>query len=194
MDWSKSQLQVAFKQLRNYLFDDEEIEYAVVARNHPNSIYIRPCLLATDRRLVYLEPKMFGLSSTPQSFKYSDFADIHLDKGFFTHKISMTPYPGLGLAAVMVDHLEKRRAEAFYTYVQGRIGRHNVPGLLQPEYQEDTFFAPNPPPAVNAKPASPKDEDDPIFSKLKQLKQLHDEGLLTDEEYSQMKQDVLKNL
>lgn len=193
MDWSKSQLQVTFKQLRHFLPYDEEVEYAVVARNHPNSLYIRPALLATDRRIIFLEPKYLGLSSIPREYNYSDFADIHLDKGFFTHKLSLTPYPGLGLSALVIDHLEKRRSEAFYLYVQGRIGRQGSEDFVAPPVFDPVGYAPNsaptPPPA-----ASTRDEDSPLFKKLKQLKQLHDEGLLSDEEYQRMKAKELENL
>lgn len=194
MDWSKSQLQVTFKQLRNFLPEEEEVEYMAVARNAPNTIYVRPCLLATDRRIIYLEPKFIGLSSTPYSYDYSDFADIHLDKGFFTHKLSLTPYPGLGFGAIVVDHLEKRRSEAFYDYVSGRIGR----GMDTPDYISRPVFEAPPSPATKAKPKplakKRRDEEDPIIKKLTQLKQLHDEGLLTAEEFAKMKSDVLKKL
>lgn len=182
-------MQVSFKQLRNFLPEEEEVEYAVVARNSPNSIYIRPCLLATDRRLIFLEPKLLGLSSTPYAYNYHDFADIHLEKGFFTHKISLTPYPGRGIAAVVVDHLEKRRSVAFYEYVRGRIGQPQnqqaflgLPGL-------DEASKPSAAPKRTATAASP--ETDPLVIKLTQLKKLYEEGLLTEEEFSKMKQAVL---
>lgn len=195
MDWSKSQLQVTFKQLRNFLPDDEEVEYMAVARNAPNTIYIRPCLLATDRRIIYLEPKYIGLSSTPYAYDYSDFAEIHLDKGFFTHKLSLTPYPGLGLSAIVVDHLEKRRSEAFYEYVKGRIGQETI---TTPDYIQRPVFEPTPAPARNAAPKPVRKPaaltEDPVVKKLTQLKQLHEEGLITAEEFARMKAEVLKKL
>jgi hypothetical protein len=188
MDWSKSQLQVSFKQLRSFLPEEEEIEYAAVARNAPNSLYIRPCLLATDRRLIYLEPKMLGLSSTPHGYEYHDFGDIHIDKGFFTHKISLTPYPGRGIAAIVVDHLEKRRSVAFYEYVSGRIGQPPVPELPATSAQSKPAVASQRPPISAAQ------ETDPLVIKLTQLKKLHEEGLLTDEEFSAMKAKVLREI
>lgn len=178
MDWSKSQLQVVFKQLRHFLPDDEEVEYAVVARNHPNLIYVRPALLATDRRLIYLEPKWIGLSSTPRAYAYADFAEVHLSKGIFTNKISLTPYPGRGLAALVVDYLEKRRSAAFVEYVASRIGTGEI-----------IDHGPGSPADISIPPAT-----DPLVEKLAQLKRLYDEGLLSAAEYGRMKEKVLEQL
>ncbi|MEL6273935.1 MAG: PH domain-containing protein [Bacteroidota bacterium] len=172
MDLSKSQLQVIFKQLRGFLPEEEEVEYAAVARN-ANTLYVRPCLLATDWRVILVEPKYLGITSQPRAIAYEQIANIHLEEGWFTSKISITPYPGAGYAMV-VDLLEKRRARALYEYVKERT--ENNEG-----YQaSNTSTAPK--------------ADDPLVEKLSRLKQLLDEGLITQEEFDNKKQDLLNDL
>jgi hypothetical protein len=84
MDMSKSQLEVIFKQLREYLPDNEEVEAAAVARNHSNTIYVKPAFLATDWRVILVEPKNWGIKAKARHFAYEDIADIYLEAGWFT--------------------------------------------------------------------------------------------------------------
>lgn len=169
---SKSQLEAIFKQLRDYLPDSEEVEAAAVARNASNTLFIKPTFLATDWRVILVEPKNWGISSKARHFAYEDIAEIHLETGWFTSKISITPFPGLG-AAMVVDGVEKRRSKEFVEYVQSRIADNLLSGPRQP--------------ALSA-PA------DPLVEKLAQLKQLRDEGLITEAEYENKKRQVLENL
>ena len=173
MDLSKSQLQVIFKQLRGFLPEEEEVEYAAVARN-ANTLYVRPCLLATDWRVILVEPKYLGITSQPRAIPYEQIANIHLEEGWFTSKISITPFPHAGYAMV-VDLLEKRRARSLYQYVKERIA-NNEEGYHQ---------------ASNT--AAPK-SDDPLVEKLSRLKQLLNEGLITQEEFDNKKQNLLNEL
>jgi len=172
MDLSKSQLQVIFKQLRGFLPEEEEVEYAAVARN-ANTLYVRPCLLATDWRVIMVEPKYLGITSQPRAIPYEQIANIHLEEGWFTSKVSITPYPSGGHAMV-VDLLEKRRARALYHYVKERIANNDV------DTAPDTSTSPH--------------KEDPLVEKLSRLKQLLDEGLITQEEFNNKKRELLSQL
>mgnify|MGYP005990908247 CR=1 FL=1 len=172
MDMSKSQLEVIFKQIRDYLPDDEEVEAVSVARNHSNTLYVKPAFLATDWRVILVEPKNWGLKSKARHFAYEDIADIYLEAGWFTSKISITPYPGMGAAMVM-DGMEKRRSEEFVEYVRDRIANNASDGPRKPP------------------PSKPVD---PLVEKLEQLKQIYDEGLITSEEYENKKRNILEGL
>ncbi len=177
MDLSKSQLQVAFKQLRHLLTDDEEVECAAVARNASNTIYVKPCLLATDRRVIYLEPAYWGFKGKARFYNYEDISAIHIEEGWFTSKISINPLPAMGLPIVQ-DHLEKKRSRELVDYIQFRLGS-NRPLQLDSREQKVT---------------TSQETEDPLIAKLIQLKQLRDEGVITEAEFTAKKAAILKEL
>lgn len=173
MDLSKSQLRAIFKQLGEYLPEDEEIEYASVARNASNTLYIKPALLATDYRVIFVEPKYWGIKAKARSYTYEEIADVHLERGWFTHKLSINPYPGLGPAMVQ-DYLEKKRSEAMYDFLLERISQNTAPPAPNSAYQ----------------PYRPQDDDSNV-DKLGQLAELLQQGLISPQEYQNKKDEVL---
>lgn len=170
MDLSKSQLKIAFKQIAYLLPEDEEVECAAVARNASNTLYVKPCLLATDRRVIYLEPAYWGIKGKARFFYYEDIADIHLEEGWFTSKISITPLPGKGLPMVQ-DYLEKNRSRELVVFVESQLENP----------KERTL-------------AARSTTEDPLVAKLAQLKELRDEGIITEAEFATKKAEILKAL
>ncbi|MFZ0040385.1 MAG: SHOCT domain-containing protein, partial [Solirubrobacteraceae bacterium] len=72
------------------------------------------------------------------------------------------------------------------------MGRRNAERRGQEEYQNEriTGLENQPPPTAAAPPSSGGVSADAV-ERLKQLGQLHEQGILTDEEFSQQKQKVL---
>ncbi len=161
MDWSKSDLKAIFKQLYSYLEEDEEIEAVAVSHSGNNSLYIKPCLLATDVRLVMVEPKFLGLKAKPRGVSYDQLADVHVEEGIFTSKVSVTPMPGAG-PAMVVDWVGKSRARNFKQYVDERIAAANTGERAR----------------TQKSPQSSPLADDPIALKLTQLRQLKGYGVV----------------
>ncbi|MEM3949070.1 MAG: SHOCT domain-containing protein, partial [Zestosphaera sp.] len=64
-----------------------------------------------------------------------------------------------------------------------------MPGLLQPVVQQQA--QPQPQQAPPAPPQQPQRET-PIVEKLRELKEMLDEGLITQEEYESMKKELLE--
>ncbi len=169
MDLSKSQLKIAFKQLAYLLSEDEEVECAAVARNASNTLYVKPCLLATDQRVIYLEPEYWGIRGKARFFYYGEIGSIHLEEGWFTSKISITPLPGKGLPMVQ-DHLEKNRSRELVDFVKSQLEIQDRKAIPERVHTED-----------------------PLVAKLAQLKQLRDEGIITEAEFTAKKADILKD-
>ena len=71
------------------------------------------------------------------------------------------------------------------TAVSGRVARRQASRYDQKAQEQEAQAAPEPAPAA---PAEPEDDD---MAKLQQLAQLHSQGVLSDEEFSEAKAKIL---
>ncbi|MEM4777470.1 MAG: SHOCT domain-containing protein, partial [Desulfurococcaceae archaeon] len=61
-----------------------------------------------------------------------------------------------------------------------------IPPLMQ------QAIAPTTPPTPQAQPQPPQPQESPVLAKLRELKKMLDEGLITQEEYNQLKKELLE--
>lgn len=181
IDWDSSKLKRTFKILDKELAPDEEVEKAVVSRSSNNTLYHRSAIIATDRRVLMIEPKYIGISYNIVSYDWRDVIDCHLKKGIFSARVTVSPVPGHG-PALVVGSLKKRDATEFHAYALERIEE------LETERSQQVFGR------KQETPTSTSIDEDPGVKALARLKTLYDQGLITRSEYERKKQDLLDQL
>ena len=183
IDWDSSKLKRTFKILDKVLAPEEEVEKAVVSRSSNNTLYHRSAIIATDQRVLMIEPKYVGISYNTVSYDWRDVIDCHLKKGFFSARITVSPVPGHG-PALVVGSLKKRDATEFHAYALDRIEE------MEETRRQQVYGRKTAAPPPKPKPV----EEDPGVKALARLKKLYDQGLITRSEYERKKQDLLDKL
>ncbi|MEM6395073.1 MAG: PH domain-containing protein [Bacteroidota bacterium] len=179
-----SSVKQTFKILDKILTHNEEVEKVVVSKNSSNSLYHRSALIATDKRVLLIEPKYLGLSYQFQDYDWLDVIDIHLKEGIFRAQISVSPLPGKGPALVL-GSLRKSDARHFYQYGTQRV---NEMDDLRREREMEMRRA-----GAQQAPNGPISPADPV-EKLQRLKELYEEGLITEKEYRLKKEKLLDEM
>lgn len=77
------------------------------------------------------------------------------------------------------------------TAVSGRVARRQARKYDQPAEQEQAEAAPEPEPPAEQPPAAAAPPQDEMIAKLQQLAQLHSQGVLSDDEFTAAKSQVL---
>jgi hypothetical protein len=93
-----------------------------------------------------------------------------------------------GTATAVSNRVSRRQANRWAQHDQSAYGapQYAEPQYAEPQYAAPQYAAPAPAPA----PAPPPSSGD-MFEQLKQLAQLRDQGILTDEEFAAQKARIL---
>lgn len=75
------------------------------------------------------------------------------------------------------------------THVSNNVSRRQAQRWAEQEQPQPGYMAPVQPAQYEAPPAAPA--EDPQIAKLKELGQLHEQGILTDEEFAAQKAKLL---
>ncbi|MEL6668105.1 MAG: PH domain-containing protein [Bacteroidota bacterium] len=181
-----SSIKQTFKILDKILMADEEVEKVVVSKNTSSSFYHRSALIATDKRVLLIEPKYLGLTYQFQDYDWLEVIDIHLKEGIFSAKISLSPLPGSGPALVL-GSLKKSDARHFYQYGNERISEMDD---LRRERELEMRRAGA---GGTTSSDTATDSEDSIV-KLQRLKRLFEEGLITEQEFLTKKEQLLDEM
>jgi hypothetical protein len=163
------------KDIKNILMDNEEI--LCVARQSrimpggslttPNAIY------ATNKRLIFRDPKLLGLKTDYDDVDYRDVSNIRMKKGLFTTQIFLKSR--ILSDAIMIPAVDKNDAEQI-----NQIIRKGIEGELPNQMSEQRT------------PTDTKVEDP--MEQLKELKKLKDSNAITKEEFEKKKQELLDKI
>lgn len=134
----------------------------------PNSIYV------TNKRIIFRNPRMWGLKVDMMDYAYSDLANVELHKGIFTTAIELTPR--FNSEKVKLPAVSKEVAEELFGAI--RKGMHGDFGL---DDVTDNLVV------QQQKP------DDPI-SKLERLSALKDKGMISEKEFEAVKTRLLSEI
>ena len=134
----------------------------------PNSIFV------TNKRIIFRNPRMWGLKVDLMDYAYTDLANVELHKGIFTTEIELTPR--FNSEKVKLPAVSKEAAEELFGAI--RKGMHGDFGLDE---------------GTSNLVVQQQRPDDPI-SKLERLSALKDKGMISDKEFGAVKTRLLSEI
>jgi hypothetical protein len=135
----------------------------------PNSIYV------TNKRIIFRNPRMWGLKIDLMDYAYEDLANVELHKGIFTTEIELTPR--FNSEKVKLPAVSKDVAEELFGAI--RKGMHGDFGLGND--------------ATGNVVEQQQKPDEPI-SKLERLSALKEKGIISDKEFEAVKTRLLNEI
>lgn len=180
------------RKIANRLDRDEKVRFvAKQSRMRPggSALATPNIVFATDKRVIIRNPTMLGMRENIEDIPYDKMTSVKLEKGVFSSTILIRA-PGLsemsrvskysGMIAWgrgedgQIDALPKYKGEQLFTII-----RDGINGAKKSEAQSATAI-------VN--------QHISIADELNKLATLKEKGIISDVEFTQMKQDLLKKM
>jgi|SRR6185503_4061122 len=199
-----------YSRLRDLLTTGEEILYIAVQKKPIVNLF-PDCVALTNKRILFFTPANLGLTIKFVDFVWKDIVDVYTKEEIIGAIFSVKTTNG---AEMGVDYLPKIQSRKLYQYAQERKEaerearrlrdleeKRAESGSIQFETaaklaaQQPSVFEPEPvhaAPAPQPAPESPKPDE--LTEKLKKLRMLFDNGLISQEEYNHKKLDLLSDL
>ena len=196
-----------YTRLVDLLTTGEEIIY-IAAQKKPLVNLLPDCVALTNKRVLFFSPANLGLSIKFVDFVWKDIVDVFIKEEIIGAIFSVKTTND---AEMSVDYLPKVQARKLYQYAQARkeeerearrqrdledkraesgsfnFETRNAAPVVVPEIHPEPVVTPSP--VVHEEPI--KDE---LTEKLKKLKTLFDNGLISQEEYNAKKLELLSEL
>jgi hypothetical protein len=182
--------------------DEKVLLVARQSRIKPGGSHFTPNIIyATDRRIIVRDPYMLGIKENVVDIPYDIITSIKLEKGLLSSTIRFKA-PGLmsstrlGMMDSIVDGeddeagiieaIPKDKAEDLLEII--RSGMQNESGGKSPPSKKQ-----KPSELLESKEYTvPFNQSISIADELRKLAKLKEEGILTEEEFKQMKQDLIR--
>ncbi len=201
-----------YHRLTDLLTTGEEIVYIAVQKK-PLVNLLPECIALTNKRILFFTPANFGLSIKFVDFVWKDIVDVFIKEEIIGAVFSVKTTTS---AEVGIDYLPKIQARKLYQYAQERkeserearrlrdleekragSGSFQFENTARPTAQQPPAPAAQPE-AVHVPASQPVTQEtqkpDELTEKLKKLKILFDNGLISQEEYNHKKLDLLSEL
>ncbi|MCJ8209284.1 PH domain-containing protein [Mucilaginibacter sp. RS28] len=190
-----------YSRLKELLPTGEEALY-LATQKKPLVNILPDCIVVTTRRVLFFTPANLGLSLKFVDFMWKDVADVNMKEEIIGAVFTIKTTQG---AEMGVDYLPKVQARKLYQYSQQcreeerrrkeRETGHiiNIPAEQPQAAAPQVAAAPAPAPVAPPAPVV-ETKPDELTEKLKKLKTLFDNGLISQEEYNQKKLDLLSDL
>jgi hypothetical protein len=205
-----------YTRLVDLLTTGEEILY-IATQKKPLVNILPDSIALTNKRILFFTPANLGLSIKFVDFVWKDIVDVYTKEEIIGAIFSAKTTNG---AEMGVDYLPKVQARKLYQYAQERKEAEREARRLRDleekraESGSVTFDRTQNvaiPPAAQAPVAAPEHEPEPVVyppapvhheeakpdvltEKLKKLRTLFDNGLISQEEYNQKKLELLNDL
>jgi hypothetical protein len=207
-------LEKVYTRLVDLLTTGEEIIYIAVQKK-PLVNILPDCVALTNKRTLFFTPANLGLSIKFVDFVWKDIVDVSIKEEIIGAIFSVRTTNG---AEMGVDYLPKVQARKLYQYAQERkeeerearrqreleekraesgsfnFDTRNAARSVEPEHQPEPIA---PVQHETIAPPSPVHEEpvikDELTEKLKKLRTLFDNGLISQEEYNQKKLELLSD-
>jgi hypothetical protein len=199
-------LEKVYTRLVDLLTTGEEIIYIAVQKK-PLVNLLPDCIAITNKRVLFFTPANLGLSIKFVDFVWKDVVDVYTKEEIIGAIFSVKTTNG---AEMGVDYLPKIQARKLYQYAQERKEAEREARRLRdleekraesgsvqfetPSQPVAAFQAalpePQPEPIVHHEEVKP----DVLTDKLKKLRTLFDNGLISQEEYNHKKLELLNDL
>ena len=168
--------------------DPDEIVMVVAkqSRLKPGSSGFTPnTVFATNKRLIIRNPTMLGLRENVEDYSYDVLTTVKLERGIFSSSLIITA-PGMGTAARpsnlsglvawgrhedgMIDAIPKDKAEEILIIVRNGMEEARKARLQA---------------------SAPPQHTSSIADELLKLSKLKEQGIITDDEFTKMKHDLI---
>jgi hypothetical protein len=198
-----------YTRLVDLLTTDEEIIY-IAAQKKPLVNLLPDCIALTNKRVLFFTPANLGLSIKFIDFVWKDVVDVFTKEEIIGAVFSVKTTNG---AEMSVDYLPKVQGRKLYQYAQERKEAEREARRLrdlEEKRAESGSFNFETPVSTPAQPSAPEPQHTPVTiaqpvheeplkqdvltEKLKKLKTLFDNGLISQEEYNQKKLELLNDL
>src|SRR5215207_3824482 len=168
------------QRIANRLVKDEKVIFvAKQSRFKPGGSKGSPdTLFVTSQRLIVRNPSMMGIRENFSSVNYDRISSLNVKKGFFssTLKIMAEGFAG------DIDAVDKEKAEKIMSYIEEKMNQATTSAV-----QSRTDTTATTTTTSNPQSSSAADE-------LTKLARLKEQGILSEAEFNQMKQEILKKL
>lgn len=193
--------------VQQILMQNERIEYIAV-ENKPVQINMAPdCVVLTNRRFIIYRPKVFGQVDF-EDYIWRDLRDAQLNEGMLRATFSVMTIDGRRIGVIDLPKEQARRVYQFAQQMEeyvleerriremeekraasGAIYMNTPPMPAMPTFQpQSATNAPQPSVAASA-----PQQENPV-EKLKQLKEMLDAGLITNEMYETKRNEILSKM
>lgn len=166
------------QRISNRLGKDEKVFFvAKQSRFKPGGSKGSPAtLFVTSQRLIVRNPSMMGLREHFSSVNYDKISSLKVERGVFSSTLKIGAE---GFAGDM-DAIDKKKAEKILSYIEEKMARATTTtsAVLTTSDTASTAAASDP-------QLSAADE-------LTKLARLKEQGILSEAEFNQMKQEILK--
>ncbi len=201
-DQEPKAVEKVYSRLVDLLTTGEEVLY-IATQKKPLVNLFPDCVALTNKRVLFFTPANLGLSIKFVDFVWKDIVDVHTKEeiigAVFTVKTTIGTEMG-------VDYLPKIQARKLYQYAQERKEAERearrLRELEEKRAESGSVQFGTPAAAYQEAPAQPQPTapaatpvaSDQLTEKLKKLKTLFDNGLISQEEYNHKKLDLLSDL
>jgi PH (Pleckstrin Homology) domain-containing protein/putative oligomerization/nucleic acid binding protein len=197
-------LEKVYTRLVDLLTTGEQIIY-IATQKKPLVNILSDCVALTNKRVLFFTPANLGLSIKFIDFVWKDVVNVVIKEEIIGAVFSITTTNG---GEMGVDYLPKVQARKLYQYAQERKEEEREARRqrdLEEKRAESGSFnfdthanAPinhtTPEPVVITSPGHEEPKKDELTEKLKKLKTLFDNGLISQEEYNAKKLELLSDL
>lgn len=178
--------------VREILMEDEELTYVAV-QNKPVVNWMPDCIVLTNKRFIFYHPKVLGRIDF-EDYVWRELRDARLSEDILGSTITIRTAAGRNLS---MNYLPKSQARAVYRIAQGieersleerrnralEEKRASAGGVIVQTAALQTPLTPPPAPV----------SDDPM-QKLRNLKIMAEEGLISATEYEAKKSEILSKM
>ncbi len=201
-----------YTRLTDLLTTGEEVIYIAVQKK-PLVNFFPDCIALTNKRILFFTPANLGLSIKFLDFVWKDIVDVYTKEEIIGAIFSVKTTNG---AEMGVDYLPKVQARKLYQYAQERKEAERearrLRDLEEKRAESGSIQFENVAHSLGQQPAAPVNEaesihvptpgavvqetqkPDELTEKLKKLKILFDNGLISREEYNHKKMELLSEL
>ena len=178
--------------VQEYCTSNEEVQYIAVQKKTLGVNFSPDCIALTNKRIILMRPKSFGLSLDFKDFSWLNVADVHMKEGVFGATITIKTTSG---QSDSMEDIPKAQARRLYRFAQ-EMEETKKEERRQRDLEDKravagggiTINTPSHQPQVTAAPV-----EDPM-EKLTKLKMMLDNGILTQAEFDAKKADILSKM
>ncbi|PLW79782.1 hypothetical protein C0585_05970 [Candidatus Woesearchaeota archaeon] len=171
----------------NHLLTKDEEHLHLARQKKPIGNMLPSTIIVTNRRIIHHKPTLFGL--TFEDYRWGQLQDVHISEKLLGAELVFT----FADNTVQITHLPKDAAKKIYQIAQEReeewVGKRRQRNLDEMRAKSGAAMI-----NVGTNDSAKEESKPDIKSKLRELKEFLEEGLITEEEYNSKKEVLLKDI